>query len=156
MIAFYYLYFILVKNVPYFYPYFLPPQLRLLALFFLFTSLFLHISLHIFLSSLLHMQHHVCTVCERPFQGHPFYERGGRAYCERHFDMVRGLSTGLTLVTAPPPCLATVTRPPYKGLHKYKSFLISLSTKKWISWQTFFLGPNHTSTLISNEVLFLT
>uniref|UniRef100_A0A3P9BX55 LIM zinc-binding domain-containing protein n=1 Tax=Maylandia zebra TaxID=106582 RepID=A0A3P9BX55_9CICH len=103
-----------------------------------------------------HVEHHVCTVCERPFQGHPFYERGGRAYCERHFDMVRGLSTGLTLVTAPPPCLATVTQPPYKGLHKYKSFLISLSTKKWISWQTFFLGPNHTSTLISNEVLFLT
>lgn len=45
------------------------------------------------------MQHHVCSVCERPFQGHPFYERGGHAYCERHFDMVRASTVGL-LVTA--------------------------------------------------------
>lgn len=34
-------------------------------------------------------QHFVCAVCERPFQGHPYYERRGHAYCERHFDMVR-------------------------------------------------------------------
>lgn len=47
------------------------------------------------------IQHHVCTVCERPFQGHPFYERGGRAYCERHFDMVRELRISLALNAAP-------------------------------------------------------
>ncbi|KAG5283326.1 hypothetical protein AALO_G00040850 [Alosa alosa] len=34
-----------------------------------------------------HVEHFVCAVCERPFQGHPYYERKGHAYCERHFDM---------------------------------------------------------------------
>lgn len=56
------------------------------------SSLFNYVVVYSFLFSLLHMQHHVCTVCERPFQGHLFFERGGRAYCERHFDMVRGLT----------------------------------------------------------------
>lgn len=36
------------------------------------------------------LQHHVCALCERPFHGHPYYERGDHAYCEKHFNMVRG------------------------------------------------------------------
>ncbi|CDQ79650.1 unnamed protein product [Oncorhynchus mykiss] len=34
-----------------------------------------------------HVEHHVCALCERPFHGHPYYERGDHAYCEKHFNM---------------------------------------------------------------------
>lgn len=97
----------------------------LIFYFFLFTFLWPFPCL-----SFLHMQHHVCTVCERSFQGHPFFERGGRAYCERHFDMVSRFRIGLTLMAAPclpSPCLARLTQPPYKGYTNSSSTIVCLS-----------------------------
>lgn len=62
------------------------------------------------------VQHHVCTICERPFQGHPFYERGGRAYCEKHFDMVR--TTGSALISCIMASALLPARSPWVcGLH---------------------------------------
>uniref|UniRef100_A0A674BQ68 LIM domain-containing protein n=1 Tax=Salmo trutta TaxID=8032 RepID=A0A674BQ68_SALTR len=37
-----------------------------------------------------HVEHFVCSVCERSFQGHPYYECKGYAYCEWHFNMLFG------------------------------------------------------------------
>lgn len=86
----------------------------------LFPLLMLHFSHHICIAlslpSLLCVQHHVCTICERPFQGHPFYERGGRAYCEKHFDMVR--TTGSALISCIMASALLPARSPWVcGLH---------------------------------------
>ncbi|CEF62538.1 AT21926p [Strongyloides ratti] len=37
-----------------------------------------------------HVEHFVCSVCEKPFLGHKHYERKGLAYCEEHFTKLYG------------------------------------------------------------------
>lgn len=87
--------------------------------------------MHSFLLSLRRTQHHVCTVCERPFQGHLFFERGGRAYCERHFDMVRGLTRCWLLSPLPPNFLPFESAPAYYFFQdSYNSYLTAGDSQK--------------------------
>ncbi|TRY91700.1 hypothetical protein DNTS_003340 [Danionella cerebrum] len=37
-----------------------------------------------------HVEHFVCTKCEKPFLGHPHCERRGLAYCETHYNQLFG------------------------------------------------------------------
>ncbi|PAA71746.1 hypothetical protein BOX15_Mlig024389g1 [Macrostomum lignano] len=37
-----------------------------------------------------HVEHFVCAVCEKPFNGTRFFERRGQAYCETHFQQLFG------------------------------------------------------------------
>ena len=38
-----------------------------------------------------HPEHFVCARCGRPFQGQSFYERDGKAYCQRDYDELFGM-----------------------------------------------------------------
>lgn len=69
--------------------------------------------MHSLLLSLHRSQHHVCSVCERPFQGHLFFERSGHAYCEKHFDMVRGLTRCWLLPPLPTDLLSRKSAPAF-------------------------------------------
>lgn len=47
-----------------------------------------------------HPEHFVCAHCRRPFAGSSFYERDGRAYCDRHFQELFGrrCAAGMELI----------------------------------------------------------
>ena len=43
------------------------------------------------LDSFWHVEHFVCTTCQRPFLGKLHYEHQGQAYCEMHFKEIVGV-----------------------------------------------------------------
>ena len=90
---------------------------------------------------LLPWQHFVCAWCERPYQGQPYYERQGHAYCETHFNMVRQYTNKTVDQKCPCVCVCIQSVPfPLVGLPPLCSLCLVVFHLSWMMYQVKYCG----------------